>query len=217
MTDAFPDLIEASHAWEKPLVERQLRRLDDLAERGLDIARACAAEAGEAGADLNAAAMAYARAARAVRLAVMLQSRIVADLKRMEDEAVEARFEREEGRKFIVERVVRRVAKSKPDPCETDEEAEDRLYRLMAETAERLDGDDLYGPILERPVAEVVALICKDLGLEPDWDVLGEEAWAAAPFLPREAAGGGPSAEEPMGEGEGGARPANIIPLRDSS
>jgi hypothetical protein len=48
----------------------------------------------------------------------------------------------------------------------------------MTEVCERLDDDDIYGDVIARPVGELVALICRDLGLEPDWARLAEEAWA---------------------------------------
>jgi hypothetical protein len=33
---------------------------------------------------------------------------------------------------------------------------------------------------VSRPVGELVALICRDFGLEPNWDALASEAWAQA-------------------------------------
>jgi hypothetical protein len=62
--------------------ERQLELLGALAEIGLEVARAVERRARDAGPDedLNAIARAYARAARAVRLTVMLQSRLAKDL-----------------------------------------------------------------------------------------------------------------------------------------
>jgi hypothetical protein len=48
----------------------------------------------------------------------------------------------------------------------------------VLEASERLDRDDVYGDLLARPVSELVALICRDLGLDPDWPVLADEAWA---------------------------------------
>ncbi|MEI9890223.1 MAG: hypothetical protein WDN45_05990 [Caulobacteraceae bacterium] len=42
----------------------------------------------------------------------------------------------------------------------------DRIERLDTESADRLD--DLDSAILARPTDEIVALICRDLGLEVD-------------------------------------------------
>ncbi len=74
--------------------------------------------------------------------------------------------------KARVEAIVERIAKGK---AKNDEEKVDRLIR---EAGERLDDEDIYGDVLERPVGELVALICRDLGLDPDWTRLAEEAWA---------------------------------------
>ena len=135
-------------------------------------------------ADLDRVALAYARVARAVRQSVLLQSRLIQDLKALEDgaahevaaseaQADEARFEREEERKLRVERIVGRVAKA----AGGDEE---QVEALVAEAGERLDDDGLYAHVMSRPVSEIVADICRDLGLDPDWPRLAEEAWAKA-------------------------------------
>ena len=52
--------------------------------------------------------------------------------------------------------------------------------RLAREAVERLDQDELYGDILTRPFREIIAQICQDMGLSPDWPQLAEEAWAKA-------------------------------------
>jgi hypothetical protein len=76
--------------------------------------------------------------------------------------------------KFRVERIVERVARA---ACGDDD---DRIDRLVAEAGERLDDDDIYGDLLAHSVGELVALICRDLGLDPDWGRLSQEAWARA-------------------------------------
>src|SRR5262249_44535607 len=77
------------------------------------------------------------------------------------------------------EAIVERVATASHDEKTVD--------RLLRESAERLDDEDLYGDLLERPVSELVARLCKDLGLHPDWAELAEELWAI-----REAGSGRP-------------------------
>jgi hypothetical protein len=165
-------------------LERQIALLGELAEAGLQIAlavqrRAQAAES--AGEDLNPVAMAYARIARAVRLTVMLQARLIAERRDGEDARTAARaaaaFERREQKRRRVERMVERVA---IDACGDDEALAEHL---AVEAIERLEDDDLYGDVMSRPVGELVALICRDLGLEPDWAVLAEQAWARDEIL----------------------------------
>lgn len=193
-------------AWPRRLLDRQLERLDRLAEAGLELAVAVEAGAKHAGADHEGAARAYARVSRAVRQAVMLQSKLVKDFeartaaaeKRRADAAAavdEAHREREELRKVRVSRIVERVMMAGHD----DEETVDRL---VYEADERLDDDGFLGDVLARPVSEIVAQICKDLGLAPDWTRLAEEAWAI-----EEMAGG--EAGAPLAEWEASrARPA---------
>jgi hypothetical protein len=93
--------------WARPLVERLLHVLGELAELGLGVARAVECRARAAGPgkdiDLNGLSLAYDRVSRAVRMTIALQSRLI---------------------------------------------------------------------------GELVASICRDLGLSPDWPRLAEEAWA---------------------------------------
>jgi hypothetical protein len=170
---------------------RQLEMLGELAGIGLDVARAVERQAAgrPAGPEAPAPvfqgdlALAYSRVSRAVRLTLMLQSRLIEDMKASdkagaegraaaEDEAaeIEARFDPAYRMKARVEAIVERVAEASHD-----EEAVDDLLR---ESAERLDDEDLYGDLLERPLSELVARLCKDLGLNPDWAELAEELWA---------------------------------------
>lgn len=176
------------------LIGRQLAVLGRLAEAGLNIAlaverQAMAAEGAASGAPSGAAqaapadvALAYGRVARAVRLTVALQARLVKDLQALDEgaarrrirDAAEAGRDRqtaEAARKARVERIVERLIRA-----EASDEAEGD--RLADEAFERLEHDDIYGDLSARPVSEIIALVCRDLGLAPDWSRLAEEAWA---------------------------------------
>lgn len=87
--------------------------------------------------------------------------------------AERVRDETLDNRKDRVERIVGRVA---------DNGARDRdeVERLMDEALERLEDEDLYGEIVTRPMGELVAALCRDLGLDPDWASLAQEPWALA-------------------------------------
>ena len=175
--------------WARPLLERQLWVLGQLAEGGLQVARAIERQAtgagsGDGGPNLNDLALAYARVARAVRMTLLLQSRLIQDaqtadkLKAHTAHCAKVRQEAqrpllEDERKARVERIVGRIAQGEHDDAETVE-------RIVEEAAERLDQDDIYGDVLSKPVSEIVARICEDLGLDPDWPRLAEEAWARA-------------------------------------
>lgn len=178
------------------LIGRQLAVLGRLAEAGLNIAlaverQAMAAEAAVEGAAAEGVAsgaapadvaLAYGRVARAVRLTVALQARLVKDLQALDEgaarqrirDAAEAGRDRqtaEAARKARVERIVERLIRA-----EASDEAEGD--RLADEAFERLEHDDIYGDLSARPVSEIIALVCGDLGLSPDWSRLAEEAWA---------------------------------------
>jgi hypothetical protein len=162
-----------------PSAERRLRMLDRLAEAGLEITLAIERRVKDAPpnqplAELNAAAMAYARAARAVRLAVLLQAQLTQG---GEDPEEAARQAGAEHRKAQVRRTVRIVERVAREHCRKKPETA-ALYAY--EARDRLDDDDIYGLVATRPVGELVAMICRDFGLEPNWDALAEEAWAQA-------------------------------------
>ena len=173
--------------WSRPFVMRELQLLGDLAEIGVKLARAIEKRIDNAAPDedLRPVAMAYNRTARAVRLTLMLHSKIIKDRKADEDPILKARAEaeaeaaKEEVKSNLpyqckrrVEAIVERVAKARhPDDDQTVE-------RRMYEAAERLDDEDLYGDLMQRPLSELVARLCKDLHLDPDWAELAEELWA---------------------------------------
>lgn len=173
----------------RALIERQLWVLGRLAEAGLNLALAIerqgttegtAPEAGPAAA--SEVALAYGRVSRAVRLTVALQARTIQDLqaldeacaRRLDGDRDRAEWERRslaQQRKDRVQRVVERVIEAEA-PCETEAD------RLADEAAERLEHDDIYGDLATRPAGEIIALVCRDLGLTPDWSRLAQEAWA---------------------------------------
>jgi hypothetical protein len=167
------------------VLDRQLALLDRLADIGMGIAetigRQVAADAespdealdapGRRAQVLNTSAIAYARAARAVRMSLALQSRLL--------EGPNPKSETKTGKGDIV-----RVAwatdqyalHEKPRQVwdgvrRAGREANldfDALERLSEETCERLE-DGLYEEVMHRPVEEIIAMICRDLGIaSPD-------------------------------------------------
>ena len=59
-----------------------------------------------------------------------------------------------------------------------DGEPEETVERLYTDAAERLERVDIYGDPAFRPISEVLAEICRDLGLKPDWAALSTQPWA---------------------------------------
>ena len=221
-------------AWAQEVLRRQVVLLEQIAEEGLRLGQAIARQitdpdpSVETSVKAETIAMAFSRVARAVRMTALLQTRLLKDMDEARARAAFAwssdpssvALAEEEARrnepayvhKARVEAIVERIAKR---GAKNDEE---KLDRIIRETGERLDDEDIYGDVLTRPVGELVALICRDLGLDPDWTRLAEEAWAQeeirlgverSPFLPREAPsfappGAGPALKEAMAEGESG-------------
>lgn len=164
-----------------PRLERQLAILGQLAEIGLTLAQAIERQVGEAGQDARAtasAAVAYGRVARAVRLTIALQSRLIADARA----PAEADLDRQRAeRRTRIARIVGRAVDAELGPVSA-------AFR-KPEIRERLEHDDIYGDLLARPASEIVAEVCEDLGVSPDWAQLAAEAWALD-----EIAGGAPGA-----------------------
>jgi hypothetical protein len=185
------DEADSLDGWERTLLDRQLEALGRLADMGMAIAAAIArratAEEPEAEAALCQAPLDFARVSRAVRMTIALQSRLIAEFKGgsrragvadnddCPNEVVwrEDIVDHDEVQKRQVRGIVERLAKG----ASLENEAAERLVR---EAGERLKDDDIYHDLSRRPLGEIVALICKDLGLEPDWDRLAGEYWAEA-------------------------------------
>ncbi|HTI67893.1 MAG TPA: hypothetical protein VL460_10165 [Caulobacteraceae bacterium] len=203
-----PDPITAAHAppaadrdaSARDLIERQMAMLTRLAEIGMEIAEAAGrkaralAEGGETGA--VDPGLSYARAARAVRLTIALQSRLAKDLAGLGRAETLARVAEAARRR---DRIHRRVEQA----IGTERYDEDEVERLSSDAWERLTDED-DGDLLERPIDEVVARICQDLGLSPTECEGGVEGslghpagdsspasrWSRTPYSPRPALAG---------------------------
>jgi hypothetical protein len=164
----------------RAMLERQLEILGELAEDGLQMSKAIQRQAirqADAAASDEAAApppradlsRSYVRVARAVRLALMLQAKLIHDMK----DGAAAVAPQGPGRKNSVLRIVKRAAEEQL----TDD---NKVERLVREAAERLDREDICADLLSRPTGEIIAYICQELGLKPDWPELAQEAWDEA-------------------------------------
>jgi hypothetical protein len=181
------------------MLERGLWRLERLAAVGMEMVEALHREAvGQAHAEGPPPAAAepppakairdYARIARAVRLTVMLQAKLIQELRALDDpEAILAHPRPGVERKLRVLRAVKRAARDEHDEDETVE-------RLVREAAERLDREDVCADLMSKPVGEIIAFICRELRLDPDWPRLAQEAWDEAERL-GESSGKGPPVE----------------------
>ena len=153
--------------------ERHLRVLQELADIGMELARAVKAQALDPQADPAAAAelgLTFSRIARAVRQTVALEARLDRDRQTAAAERAERRVRQARDRALQNKARVRDLVERAIDAGASDAAtAED----LLLDLDERLeDADDLAG-FADRPVAEIVARICRDLGVAPPpncWD-----------------------------------------------
>jgi hypothetical protein len=170
--------------------ERHLRLLQELAEIGMDIARAVRAEA-VAEADAGEAApsrfgraepgLVFSRIARAVRQTLALEARFAEEIGKARAEAERRRVnvaqlvlqQRQEDIRDFVAQAIEAEAEARQTP---DSDVE----RLLDDLDERLE-DGGYDDALENPdapIAELVARICEDLGVTPDWRIWDDQDWA---------------------------------------
>ena len=199
VTTADPDAERAA---------RHLRGLAELGEIGLELARALrrrVVEAVEAGAALEPAAveavpvaapiaaagfggdvgLAFSRIARAVRQTFALEARMARDERvRAEDGWLEA-----ERRRSLIESLRPPTRKETIRDAvelaiEADRDVGGNLYieerraeALLADLDERLDEAD-EADLMDRPIGEVVARTCADLGVAYDPDLWADEDWA---------------------------------------
>jgi hypothetical protein len=178
----------------RALVERQLAALSELAEIGMEIARAAGPAVADAAAKEAAesafrgdAVLAYTRVARAVRLTFALQVQLLKDLAGLEKAEAKAAYERRSRRRMRVQRLVEEAL-----DAERPDASDHEFHGLCTEARERLRDADDEADLLGRPFPEIVARICGDLGL------------SAARTAQVVAATEGRSLPSPSGAAEGG-------------
>jgi hypothetical protein len=179
MTDAATAAGPAPHDLRAARAEQRLQRLDVLADMGVDIAGELRRQVLEGAGPAPELALAFDRVCRAVRLSQMLQEKLEREHDARAREAAAAaaaeRAARIEGKVRAVRRTVRAVLDVE---IEADETLDDcALHGEMLDRADREAEDEAF---LDRPLGEIVARICFDLGLEPDWSLWDDGPWAAA-------------------------------------
>ena len=143
---------------------RQLHLVRRLADKGLEIAQGLWRTAGavpgkvyrrEPPVDLNWLHAVHAKVYRALRMACLLKARLLAELRKPDSElaaALEPAGEPPHDADAA-------DAEARPEPAD----------RVDYERADSLPPDRLYRYVMTRPVDELIAEICADLGLAPDW------------------------------------------------
>jgi len=178
----------------------KLGMLREIAEMGMEMARdvrdqAMAQPAPEppvpeppptkAARDPDALARAFARLTRAVRMTIALHTKLEEDHRRQSaenaaDRARRAAEARDRHRAYQRAKVKRVIDATLDDAAGADDDGEDcdERERLEDEWRERLLDFDDYALGGQRSVGEIIARICRDLGVTPDWARWVDADWA---------------------------------------
>jgi hypothetical protein len=192
-----------AHAWDSDEARAaraalRMRTLGELAEIGMTIARALerqvldeAARAADDGRATGSAGpidaglgLAFARVSRAVRQTLALEEKFdrplpapvpsswderAAWLAQLRDDPDIARLGVAVHRDDVRAHVEQVIAAEADGP---------EAARLLADLEERLDDAEAGEDFADRPLGELVAGICRDLGVTPDWNLWRNEDWA---------------------------------------
>ena len=170
----------------------RMRLLEELAEIGMTLVRELRDTAGKAEPTPSKGrdpADAFARLSRAVRMTLALHAKTekaLGDLKTPAPPAKEAEppVSRELiARSFQEMKAMSLVAAA----AEVEIEDEEALGDVLEALLERVEEDEAYDNIPDRPMRETVERLCRDLELTPDWSRWenDEERWDLKYPLPR--------------------------------
>ena len=225
--------------------ERHLRMLRELGEIGMTLARAVGQRALEeakaldqAGAEASSAepaarksgpdlALVFTRLSRSVRQTLALEQRIAEGkltpvprpipagvLNRQAERAADAEEDRRERRKDQVERLVKEAIAT--------EHAGAAAVNLEYKMRDRLEDEDIDRDIGTQPIGALVARICWDLGLGPDWSQWSQDYWATeeirtkapgspyADWVEEDEDGNDENGDDEAGDDEAGVRPVEV-------
>ena len=148
--------------------EWRARTLRQLVAIGMDMARmlqdqareASACDPGVIGPDLS---LRFHRISRSIRMSLALDAKLAAGFQAQAKERKTAQLT--ERKALAKEAVSRQVDRDTP---------ERDLHRERSDRIEREDLEDFS----DNPVSEIIAIICADLGIIPDWQAWSLEPWA---------------------------------------
>ena len=148
--------------------EWRARTLRQLVAIGMDMARmlqdqareASASDPGVIGHDLS---LRFHRISRSIRMSLALDAKLAAGF---QDRAKERKVAQLTERKALAKEAVSR---------QVDRDTPDR--DLHQERSDRIEREDLED-FSDKPVSEIIAIICADLGITPDWQAWSLEPWA---------------------------------------
>jgi hypothetical protein len=162
--------------------ERHLAVLKELTEIGLTLARAvCAQATGEAAPDAppivsTDLGLTASRIARAVRQTVALEARLAEDRRAGQADRAAKRAQETKVRAWLRKAKVQDIVERAIEAQETGDAAED----LLSDLAERLADPDDEAVFADRPLPDLVARICRDLGVTPPTGLWDDADWGIA-------------------------------------
>ena len=175
--------------------EERLAFLRQLTEIGMELARGLRERASEP-ADPKAGkspAELFGPLSRAVRLTIALEEKTdqaLADLKAGVARSWAIVRAAQEKRSYLdlddlpaLERF--NVGRLVVDAAKVEIDDEDAMETLCEALHERLQEDEAYESVTDRPLREIVEQLCKDLCLAPDWSQWSGEGWAPGYIPPR--------------------------------
>jgi hypothetical protein len=176
-----------------PRAQRNIDRLDELAELGMGLARLVSERAhADTGSDVGAAALQFSRVAKAVRQTIALQTRLADPSANppppippwveygMTEEAY-VRDKRAATHRFEAEMIMTRAIERDA----MDDEQEDLLDDLHERLNDPADDERLGAE--ETRLADFIADICRALDFTPDWRDWSDDDWAATDRPTRKA------------------------------
>ena len=156
--------------------------LREMAEIGMGLLRIVERHAATSTADsVGELGLTYARVSRAVRQTLALRAKFAEDrlAKHRRAEAEEARRAQEaeqhrlDCRSDQVERLVEQAIETEVEQSDR----EDLRAGLLADLRERLSDDYIEVDLYHRPIGELLARICRDIGITPDPDQWAGAVW----------------------------------------
>ncbi len=171
------------------LARERLAMLHELAQIGMRLARGVEREAEAPEASAGDLVLKFARIARAVRQTLALEARIEGELatRAREDAAQGAvRLERETRARLVKRKTAIRWAVEQAIEAEADHHELEGLFDHLDERLQDREDTDF----LDRPMGELVARICRDIGVTPDMSLWQDEDWAIAEGVTIRPAGG---------------------------
>lgn len=187
----------------------RLAMLHELAEIGMRLARGVERRAEAPDAAKGDLGLVFSRIARAVRQTLALEARLEGEVEaRVREEQAIREDQLARAARAPIDRRCKLVRRAVGQAIEADANESDfeQLFEdLDEQLADREDEDDF----LDRPVSELVARICKDLGVAVDWSLWEDEDWAIEEVAARTQA---PSGEAPAPDPPHDPPPSTHLP-----